>query len=356
MDFFREDNRDILESIEYAQHIAFAPMVFQCTLVLKRLGLLEKIDKRGKDGIRFDEIKSGTELSEYGIRVLMEAGLGIGLFTFNEGIYKITKTGSYILHDTMTSVNMDFVNDVCYNGLFELESSIVKGKPEGLKCLGKWKTVYEGLKDLPKNVQKSWFAFDHFYSDVSFPKILPHVFKDKPPSLLDIGGNTGKWAIECLKYSENIHIGIVDLPGQLNMAKKNIAAKGFLERVSFYEVNLLEPDAILPGGFKIIWMSQFLDCFSEDEIVSILTRCFKALDSDGMLFILEPFWDKQKYKVSAFSLQMTSLYFTNIANGNSQMYHSELFKSLIEKSGFKIMERIDDIGVSHSLVKCMKSS
>ena len=36
-----------------------------------------------------------------------------------------------------------------------------------------------------------------------------------------------------------------------------------------------------PKGYDAIWMSQFLDCFSEEEIVSILKRCYDALDDDG---------------------------------------------------------------------------
>jgi len=120
-------------------------------------------------------------------------------------------------------------------------------------------------------------------------------------------------------------------------------------------VDILDKSEKLPTGHDLIWMSQFLDCFSEDEIVSILQRCYEALDENGEVYILELLWDRQKFKVSAFALQMTSLYFTNIANGNSQMYHSGLFISLIEKAGFKVTEIIDNIGVSHTLLKCSKA-
>ena len=49
---------------------------------------------------------------------------------------------------------------------------------------------------------------------------------------------------------------------------------------------------------------------------------------------------------------MTSLYFTSMANGNSQMYDSKVFFPLVEKSGLEIAEVIDDIGLSHTLLKC----
>ena len=107
---------------------------------------------------------------------------------------------------------------------------------------------------------------------------------------------------------------------------------GYTDRAEFFEVDLLNENCPLPKGFDVIWMSQFLDCFSENEIVSILKRCYDALPANGQVIILEPLWDKQTYEVSAFCLQMTSLYFTAMANGNSQMYHSELFTGLIRKA------------------------
>ena len=53
-----------------------------------------------------------------------------------------------------------------------------EGRPAGLKWLGDWPTIYEGLSTLPKQVQDSWFGFDHFYSDSSFPAALEIVFKN----------------------------------------------------------------------------------------------------------------------------------------------------------------------------------
>jgi hypothetical protein len=71
------------------------------------------------------------------------------------------------------------------------------------------------------------------------------------------------------------------------------------------------------------------------------------------LFILELFWDKQKFEASTYSLHATSLYFTNIANGCSQMYHSEDLLELIRDAGMEVTECFEDIGVSHTLFKCM---
>jgi len=264
-------------------------------------------------------------------------------------------TGHFVLHDALTNVNMNFVHDVCYKGLFNLDKSIETGKPEGLKELGDWPTIYEGLSQLPPHIQKSWFAFDHFFSDTAFPAVIKHVYKNGIKNILDIGGNTGKWAIASAKYDADIHVTIVDLPGQADMAKKRMEELGLIDRVSFYPVNILDEEQKLPKGYDAIWMSQFLDCFSEPEIVSILKRCAEAIDEKGYVLILEAFWDTQRFETAAFCLQQTSIYFTALANGNSQMYDSRVFKKCINDAGFRIVEQVDNIGLSHTLLKCQKA-
>jgi hypothetical protein len=355
MDFFKKETRTALQAIEYAQLIAHAPMVFQASRILRDSGILETISLTRSEGITLEEIVEKVKLPHYGVRVLLESGLGIGLLLINDHKYTLSKTGFFILNDAMTRANMDFSHDVCYEAMFFLEDSIKKEKPEGLKVFGdKWKTVYEALSELPPKVQKSWFGFDHFYSDDAFPLVLPLVFKNKPKKLMDIGGNTGKWSIACAKYNPDVQITIVDLPGQVNMAKANIAANDLSDRITFHGTNLLDEANKLPKGHDAIWMSQFLDCFSENEIVSILKRCHEALTDDGFVYILEPFWDRQRFEAAAFSLQQTSLYFTAIANGNSQMYDSRVFIKCIEKANFEVVEQIDQIGVSQSLLRLKK--
>ena len=354
MNFFSIDKNTALEAKETAQWIAFGPVVFQVAKALRNFGILEIIEDGGGRGFTLEEIAEKAKLSHYGVRVLLESGLSIGLVIINDHRYTITKTGHFILHDPLTKVNMDFVNDVCYKGLFHLGESIRTGKAAGMKELGDWPTIYEGVSQLPETIQKSWFNFDHYFSDDAFPKALPLVYKNHIKNLLEIGGNTGKWAVASAKYNPDVHITIMDLPGPLKAAKENVENLGLSNRISFRTVNVLDENQTFPKGHDAIWMSQFLDCFSEDEIVSILKRCYDALDEDGMVFILEPFWDKQRFEIAAFCLHQTSIYFAALANGNSQMYSAEIFLPCIYKAGFEIVEQIDNIGLSQTLLKCRK--
>jgi hypothetical protein len=87
-----------------------------------------------------------------------------------------------------------------------------------------------------------------------------------------------------------------------------------------------------------------------------LKKCEKALTQDGHVFILEPFWDRQKFEVSAFSLQQTSLYFTAMANGNSQMYHADDFIGFVQAAGLEVVNQYNRQGVSHTLLECKRAT
>src|ERR1035438_7088550 len=124
MNFFSKDNSKALEAKQTAQWIAFGPVIFQVTKALRNFGILEIIEESGGIGLTLQQIAGKAKLSLYGVRVLLESGLSMGLVIINDHKYTITKTGHFILHDPLTRVNMDFVSDVCYKGLFHLEESI----------------------------------------------------------------------------------------------------------------------------------------------------------------------------------------------------------------------------------------
>ncbi|HKY91721.1 MAG TPA: methyltransferase [Nevskiaceae bacterium] len=352
MNFFEADHRSALQSKQHAQWIAFAPSVFQATRSLRESGALSAIESAGAAGLTFDEVAAAVELPRYGLRVLLEAGLGIGLLVRCEDRFRITKTAWFVLHDRLTRANMDFTHDVNYRGLFALDESIRTGRAEGLKTFGRWDTIYEALGDLPPATREAWLRFVHYYSDDTFSAVLPHVFANHPRRLLDVGGNTGRWALRCVGHDPAVEVTIADLPGALQLAGGSLAGIPEADRIRLHAVDVLDARQPLPPGFDVVWMSQFLDCFSEAEIVRILEKCAAALAPGGRVCILEPFWDRQRFETSAFCLQQVSLYFAAIANGRSQMYESTLFVKLVAEAGFEVERQIDHLGVSHSLLVC----
>ena len=356
---YYSDKMRAIDAKTKAQEIAFAPLAFQTVLALRNLGMLQSISDSGDEGLTADAVADKAGVSLYGAKVLLEFALGMGVVKLVPDIkderYVLSKTGWFFLEDDMTRVNMDFVNDICYKGAFNLTESVKNGKPEGLTVFGKWTTIYEALSTLPEQAKKSWFAFDHFYSDIAFPEALPIVFAQKPKKLLDIGGNTAKWSICCCKYDPDIKVTIVDLPGQTAVARENAAKAGFGDRIDTCEGNILADSTVLPTGYDAVWMSQFLDCFSLKQVTKIIKKVVAAAGDNTDIFVLEPLWDCQKFQASSYSLQATSIYFTCMANGNSKMYRYQELVDAIEAGGAKLETAHHNLGSNnYSLLRFRK--
>lgn len=345
------DPFNALEAKTEAQKLSFAPIAFHTARTLRDLHILAVLDKAGEEGLSASEIAGQTGVSEYGVKVLLDMAISANIVLWNKPNYIIGNLGFFLQHDGMTKANMDFTADVCYAAMMHLTESIEKGEPAGLKELGDWETIYQGLSQLPEKAKESWFNFDHFYSDRSFPVLLETIFKRAPKTIVDIGGNTGKWAMQCCGHNADVEVTIVDLPQQLEMAMKNADAYGYSNRVHPYPANMLDKQQTVPERADAWWMSQFLDCFSPMEILSILKRVKAQVGAGDRVYILELFWDSQKYDAAEYSLNATSLYFTCLANGNSRFYRSEDFLEIVEEAGFTVATRTDNIGLGHTLLE-----
>lgn len=349
------DPLSALQAKEQAQKLAFAPIAFQAARSLQELGILAVLDEADAKGLSASEIAARSGISEYGVKVLLDMGQSIRVVTCQENRYRLARIGHFLLHDEMTRINMDFTANVCYRAMSHLTDAIRQGRPEGLKELGEWSTIYEGLAQLPEPARESWFSFDHYYSDQAFPELLRRVFASKPRRIVDIGGNTGRWSMHCCEHDPDVEITIVDLPQQLALALENAREKGFGGRIHGHPMDIRDENQPLPGDADVWWMSQFLDCFSPLEILRILRRVREAMRADACLYILELFWDRQQFEAAAYSLNATSLYFTCLANGNSRFYRSDDFLAIVEEAGFTLEEQVDGIGLGHTLLRLSKA-
>ncbi len=343
-----------VDAKSHAQELAFAPVAFYTAIALRDTGLLAAVEANGTNGADAAALGAQCGLSEYGALVLLDHGANLGLVHKEGDRFRIDHVGHFVLHDEMTRVNMDFTRDVFYQALPHLETSVRESRPVGLQTLGSWETVYEGLTHLPEPARKSWFRFDHYYSDRAFDALLPVVFERPVGTLLDVGGNTGRWALKCLAHDPDVRVAMMDLDDQLQVARANIEAAGYGDRVSYHPVDLLDPDQPFVAGADTLWMSQFLDCFSEPEIRSILERAARSMGPDAVLYIVELFPDRQAFRAARTSLDAISLYFTCVANGKSRMYHYDRFRRLVTDAGLTITRELDNVGVGHTVLCCQR--
>lgn len=338
-----------------AQRLAFAPLMFQACRALRDLGLLKLVALRRDVGLSAAEGVAATGLDRYAAELLLEAGLASGLLSLDDAAeeprFFITPMGHYWLRDPLTRVNAEFNHHVCYKPAFSLRESLLEGRAAGLPSIDATgaRTVYEALHALPDEVRTAWLDFDHYYSDGVFEDCARRVLSKADVTVVDIGGNTGRFARICVEGGAR-HVTLVDHRGTLALAKENLSD---LEgRLSFAACDVLDESVSLPEGADVYWLSQFLDCFSEAQVRSILSRVRGAMRPDSRVFILETFWDQQRHEAARFCVIGTSLYFACVANGCSRMYHSKVMKRLVAEAGLRVVSEDARVGLAHTLLEC----
>lgn len=337
-----------------ANRLAFAPLLFQAALVARDCGLLDAVAKTRKKGLTGAEGAQACGLSRYAGELLLESAYAAGLCACENEVedfprFTLTPMGRYWLSDELTRVNADFTQRVCYRGAFDLGAALREGRPAGLPSIDATgaATVYEALRALPEDERRAWFAFDHHHSDGVFDACLPHVVAAGAAHVVDIGGNTGRFTTMALEGGVE-RVTLVDLPGQVAVAKERLAPFG--GRVDFVAGDIRAASTALPRGAPAYWMSQFLDCFSEDEARLILSRVAEAASPSSRVFVLETFWDGQRHEASRHCVIGTSLYFACIANGNSRMFHSGTLKRLAREAGLTLKDEVRELGLAHTLL------
>lgn len=347
---------EILQAFEKAQSIAFAPFVFQAVAAAKESGLLQALGE-SETALSIDALAQKTKLSQYAVTVLCDILAASEVIECDENhAYRLSRVGECLIYDRMTEVNFDFSNLVNYAPLKHTLEALKTGKAAGLKEYdANWQTIYPHLKDLPKDSRKAWFAFDHFHSDSAYQAAL-NILKDRPVRyFVDIGGNTGRFTKKALATWPESRACIVDLPEQIELMRQNPDLKNLQDRIDTVSINWLDPEAqpLIKEKVDLIWMSQFLDCFSRAEAVSILKRAKNLARQNGaMLAILEPLVDHQRNRAATLSIACSSLYFSCLANGNSKFFSSEELRGIIDESGLVVESVHEPIGVGHSLYIC----
>lgn len=368
----RRSRPNFLSVLEDAQRLAFAPFIFEAAAAALRLGILDNLSEA--PGLCARELAAKTKLPLYAVEVMTDilvpagvlrrtarAGESDGAAQAAQGRLTglaLTEVGDLLVYDEMTRANFFFTESVCYDALGRTRASLLEGRPAGLEVFNpNWKTIYPHLPELPDEARSAWFGFDHWHSDRAYESALDEITTiwgaAGPKKLADVGGNTGRFSKRLLERFPESRAVVVDLPVEVDALPARPELAGVGDRLEGAAIDWLtdaEP-ADLPAlaGVDLFWMSQFLDCFSHEEAVSILTRTRRAMAPGAKLAVLEPIVDEQRHRAAELSLAATSLYFTVLANGNSRFFNGAELRGIFREAGFTIEREVPDLGVSHTL-------
>lgn len=127
---------------------------------------------------------------------------------------------------------------------------------------------------------RRWFAEGMLASAVSGAE---HVLREFDFSshrrLLDVGGNTGGYALALLQAYPSLEATIFDLEAVRPLAEKRIADMGMSERCRFVGGSFFED--LLPKGHDVLLLSNVLHNWDTSQCQRILASCHEAIERGG---------------------------------------------------------------------------
>ena len=103
--------------------------------------------------------------------------------------------------------------------------------------------------------------------------------------MLDIGGNSGEFALRICKRYKELQAVVFDLPLVCMIGRQHLQPEPEADRISFVTGNALT-DA-LPGGFDLVTFKSMLHDWPEKEAMHFITNASRALVPGGTMLIFE---------------------------------------------------------------------
>jgi SAM-dependent methyltransferase len=103
--------------------------------------------------------------------------------------------------------------------------------------------------------------------------------------MLDIGGNSGEFALRVCKAHPGIEATVFDLPVVCDVGLEHIRSEPEADRIAFVKGNALSDE--LPGGFDLVTFKSMLHDWPDKEARHLIAKGTQALKPGGTLLIFE---------------------------------------------------------------------
>ncbi len=103
--------------------------------------------------------------------------------------------------------------------------------------------------------------------------------------MLDVGGNSGEFALRVCKSHPGMRATVYDLPLVCDIGAKHLAAEAESERIAFARTD--GSGGALPQGHDLVTFKSMLHDWPEAEMRQFLARAYEALNPGGTALIFE---------------------------------------------------------------------
>ena len=147
--------------------------------------------------------------------------------------------------------------------------------------------------------------------------------------MLDLGGNSGEFAIQVCRTTPAIQACVADLPVVCHVGARHVAEQQLSDRIQFQPLNFTQDP--IPNGYDLITCKSVLHDWPDEYAIHIMESVYNALPTEGRFLIFErQQWDFQTEAMPYGSLPVM-LFFRSYRK-------PEFYTSALQAAGFRGVE------------------
>lgn len=169
-----------------------------------------------------------------------------------------------------------------------------------------------------------WMELTTMLTRYEAPVCAEHYAFDRHSHMLDVGGNSGEFALQVCRRVSHLQARVLDLPAVCAVGQRHLHDTDVQARVSFQPGNMLQDD--FPAVDLITWKSVLHD-WPEDHAAHLLCKTYESLPPGGSILIFErQAWDFSQHATS-YGLLPVFLFFRSYRTADD-------YRGLLQQAGF----------------------
>jgi hypothetical protein len=300
----------------------------QLIYVAAKLGIADLL----KDGPKScDEIAAATGTNARSIYRVLRTLAGTGVFaeTEQQGYFTLTPLAAALRSGVPGSMRAMAVmfGEEQYKAWGEILFSLKTGKSSFEHMYGV--PMFKYFVDNPEPGE----IYEEAMTSVSAAEkaeILKSYDFSYIKKLVEVGGGHGSFISSILKANPNMQGVLFDQPYVIEGAKDFIKAEGLTDRCELVAGNFYES---VPAGGDTYSLKHVLHGCSDEQCITVLKNCHKAMVDNGKLLIVERIVGSGK---DAFLAKFLDVNMMMLVTGGCERTEAE-YRNVIEASGFEVV-------------------
>src|SRR3984885_2022486 len=277
-----------------------------------------------------EELAAEVEAQGEPMERLLDACVGLGLLSKQDGIYKNQPIAStYLCRDTpATLVGYILYSDkVLYQLWSNLENAILHGGPQ-------WKETFHqdgGIFDQFFRTEEATQTFlqgMHGFGILSSPLVVSAFDLSRFKTFVDLGGATGHLAIAACERYPGMKAIVFDLPRVIDAVRQQISSCSVASRIQLRKGDFFDAEQ-LPQG-DLFGLGRIVHDWPDEKGKGLLRAIYDRLPSGGGVLLSEKLLNDEK--TGPISAQLQSLNMLVCTEGKERSLGE--FRVLLESAGF----------------------